>query len=298
MKISFSHIAKAELTRILPKKACCRRAVAAGLLFAARSQGEAVSAAFTHKEVSSLLSALSPEAFGARSLVAEEVRVGRKTFVHTMMSARARELLSHLDSGEATPLSDMAGLRCAMCRQSFLRGVFLAIGTLTDPSKAFHAEFILHDPIRADRLDDFLALCGISARRLERKGRIGLYYKNSTAIEELFAEMGANSLVFELMNIKIEKNIRNQENRATNCVARNISRSVDAIAKQVAAIERLKEHGVLEGLDPDLRATAELRLKMDEASLSELSSAHAPPISRSGLNHRLTRLMELAEKIK
>ena len=298
MQTSFSHTTKAELAAIPVKSPCCRRSMVLGLMYAATIADGEIRVSFTHENVSELFGALVKEIFGKETYREPKIVVGRETFQHVFFAKRGAAFLEAIDGNAPQNFPALVNFKCAGCRQSFLRGVFLGIGTVTDPAKAFHAEMLLNFPNRAEKLDEFLALCGIPARRIERRGRIGLYYKNSTAIEEFFAEMGANSVVFELMNIKIEKEIRNQENRATNCVARNISRSVDAIARQVGAIERLKERGMLDGLPDDLRTTAELRLQLDEASLSELAAAHTPPISKSGLNHRLERLTELAEKIK
>jgi DNA-binding protein WhiA len=154
------------------------------------------------------------------------------------------------------------------------------------------------DAPRVDLLDEFLATNGFPARKVSRGKKIGLYYKKNAEIEELFSVMGAVHATLDLINLVIKKEIRNNENRATNCVAKNIARTVDAVAKQMEAIEKLRDHGVLDGLSDDLRTTGELRLKYDEASLSELASYHLPPISKSGLNHRLSRLMEMAEKLK
>ena len=298
MQASFSYITKNELAAITVKGGCCRRALAFGLMYAATLEKDEICAAFSHDGVSDLFGILVKDCFAKETDVTKKTVVGREKWEHRFFTKRAVSYLNALDEGASQNFVELVNFKCAGCRQSFLRGIFLAIGTVTDPTKAFHTELLLNSTGRADKLDDFLALCGIPARRIERRGRIGLYYKNSTAIEEFFAEMGANSVVFELMNIQIEKDIRNQENRATNCVARNISRSVDAIQKQVGAIELLRDHGVLDGLAEDLRITAELRLKYDEASLSELAEKHTPPISKSGLNHRLERLMELSEKIK
>ena len=298
MQTSFAYRTKTELCDIAVKSSCCRRAMTYGMMFAGEVKDGEISVSFSHETVSELFSGLVKECFGKDTTVKKTVVVGRETWTHCFSTRRGASYLAELDGQSGRPLTEQFGFKCGTCRQAFLRGVFLVIGTVTDPAKAFHTEFLLSAPSRAEKLDEFLALCGIPARRISRRGRIGLYYKNSTSIEEVFAEMGANNLVFDLMNIKIEKEIRNQENRATNCVARNISRSVDAIRKQVAAIEKLKDHGILDGLPEDLKTTAELRLKWEEASLAELATQHTPPISKSGLNHRLQKILQEAEELE
>ncbi len=298
MQNSFSYTTKSELAGISVKNPCCRRALTFGLMYAAVEENGEIVVSFSHEAVSGLFGALVKESFGRETTLTKRTIVGRETWSHRFFAKRAANFILAMDVDAPSNFMELVGFKCAGCRQAFLRGVFLAVGTVTDPAKGYHAELLLNSGHRADKMDDFLALCGIPARRIERRGKIGLYYKNSTAIEEFFAEMAANNAVFELMNTKIEKEIRNQENRATNCVAKNISRSVDAIRKQVNAIEHLRDREMLEGLPDDLRVTAELRLKFDEASLAELAMAHTPPISKSGLNHRLTRLVELSEKLK
>ena len=298
MQISFSYKIKEELVTVAEKKPCCRRALFYGLLYAGEVQGDDITVAFNHPAVSELFGALVKDCVKRDSVVTEKTEVGRRKWVHTFSAKRVAAFLHALDGGSGEPLSELAELRCEACWRSFLRGSFLAIGTVTDPEKAVHAEFLMSSSQRVDRLDEFLATCGFPARKVTRGQRFGLYYKKNAEIEELFTVMGAVHATLDLINLVIEKEIRNNENRATNCVARNIARTVDAVAKQIAAVEKLRDHGVLEGLPDDLRMTGELRLQYDEASLAELASYHLPPISKSGLNHRLSRLMEMAEKLK
>lgn len=298
MQISFSHKIKNELAAISEKKPCCRRALFYGLLYAGEAEDDTICVAFTHSLTSELFGELVRDCVKKASEVTEKTEVGRKKWIHTFSAKRIVAFLQALDGADDASLSELAELRCDACWRCFLRGVFLSLATVTDPAKAVHAEFLMSNPKRIDRLDELLATHGFPARKVTRGQRIGLYYKKNAELEELFTVIGAVHATLDLINLVIEKEIRNNENRATNCVAKNIARTVDAVAKQVAAVEKLREHGVLEGLPDDLRVTGELRLKHDEASLSELASYHFPPISKSGLNHRLTRLMEMAEKLK
>lgn len=299
MQISFSQKLKSELALIEEKKNCCRRALFYGLLFAAEcGADEAVSVSFAQADVSVLFGALARDCIKRETEAAERVEYGRRKWIHTFSAKRVTAFLHALDGQGGASLSELAEFRCAECSRSFLRGVFLAQGTVSDPEKGFHAEIVSASAQRADLLDELLAMEGFPARRVTRGARIGLYYKKNEEIEEFFTAIGAVHAALDLINLKIEKEIRNNENRATNCVAKNIARTVDAVAKQIAAIEKLREHGVLESLSEDLRTTGELRLQHDEASLAELAAAHVPPISKSGLNHRLTRLTEMADKLK
>jgi DNA-binding protein WhiA len=127
---------------------------------------------------------------------------------------------------------------------------------------------------------------------VNRRSGNGLYFKNSTLIEEMLTYLKVTQSLFSLMNVKIERDIRNNENRATNCVANNILKAVNASQKHIDAIQKLIDFGRFEALDEELQITAKLRLKYDDVSLMELAKLHEPPISKSGLNHRLKKLMD------
>lgn len=292
--MSFSSSVKEELCAIHVKNLCCRRALLYGTMLSATICGENISYHTDSEAVSALVSHLLREG-GKEDEVTGETYAGRKRFTHSIRFSKVAVFLENFEQGIS--LDALLGKSCAACQQAFLRGIFLSMGTVSDPSRSYHAELLIADEARAERIDEFLATLGLSARRIRRAGRIGLYYKSSTAIEELFAEMGGSTVVFKLANAKIEREIRNNENRATNCDARNIARSVSASRHQIAAIEILAAAGALETLSDDLRMTAMLRLEYSEDSLAELAARHEPPISKSGLNHRLAALRELSEKI-
>ena len=132
---------------------------------------------------------------------------------------------------------------------------------------------------------------------VRRPNKVGLYYKSNTKISDLLYFFGASKASFVMTNFSIERDIRNNENRATNCVTRNISRSVDATRKQIEAIELLIERQKIEALGSELEYTAKLRLENDSASLSELAELHDPPISKSGLNGRLKKILAMADDL-
>ena len=127
---------------------------------------------------------------------------------------------------------------------------------------------------------------------------MSIYFKAADVIEDIITYFGSNNSVFELINAKIEREIRNDENRATNCVARNIMKSVQASSKQFEAIEKIIYHGLFESLPDELRTTASLRYSNLDVSMAELAALHDPPISKSGLNHRLNKIMDFADSIK
>ena len=295
--MSFSSDSKNELVIQPVKSKCCRRAMLSGLLIAASIDDKRVEATFESGEIATVAAIYIREIFGKECEMSRRVQYGRERF---WVSCDSKALLSLVKdyAKEGVGLLENVQFKCGFCEQSFLKGIFLAVGTVNDPQKSFHAEFSLSDLVRAEKLDALLAELGIPARRITRSGKIGLYYKKESDLEDLFAKIGANNIAFEIINSKIEKDIRNNENRATNFVATNISRSVNAIGKQIEAILKLKERGRFELLPDDLKLTAELRLSYDDISLAELAALHTPPISKSGLNHRLSKLVEEAERLK
>jgi DNA-binding protein WhiA len=159
-------------------------------------------------------------------------------------------------------------------------------------------EILLPKEERADGLRVFLESRIGRAGKIRRGERFSLYYKSNGAISDFLYYIGGSGTSFDVANVWIERDIRNNENRATNCVARNISRSVDASRRQREAIELLYETRRIDALAEELRDTAALRLEYPDASLAELALLHRPPISKSGLNRRLKKLMEAAEDAK
>ena len=295
--MSFSSDRKNELAIQNVKSKCCRRAMLSGLLISADIIDGRLCASYESSDIATVAAIYIREIFSKECEITRKVICGRERYFVTCDSKALVNLVKDYKR-EGEELLKLVTFKCGFCEQSFLKGIFLAVGTVNDPQRSFHAEFSLPDEIRAEKLDAMLAELGIPARRIVRGKKIGLYYKKESDLEDLFAKIGANNIAFEIINSKIERDIRNNENRATNFVATNISRSVNATGKQIEAILKLKERYRFELLPDDLKITAELRLANDDISLSELAALHTPPISKSGLNHRLSKLVEEAEKLK
>lgn len=294
--MSFADELREELCDLPIKKPCCRRALAEGLLVGAVDLGKKqISVRYRSEVVATLASAMIHQQYAA--VPESEMRgiCGHRFYDLRFSSPAAAKLLSRFDATEEEgelPLHQS----CEGCRSAFLRGAFLAVGTLNDPQKSFHLELLVA-PSRATLLARFLEDCGYPARRIGRRESVGLYYKGSGAVEDLAALMGAQTAIFKIINSRIERDLRNNENRATNCVAKNIERSVSAAARQMEAIGRLIERGRLEALPEGLRTTAMVRYQNPDATLDELVALHEPPISKSGLNHRLSKLLDAAEDL-
>lgn len=180
----------------------------------------------------------------------------------------------------------------------FLRGVFLACGTLVNPEKGYHLE--LHVPFR-NLANDLTALLGeveLTPKLSVRKGGYVVYFKESEHIEDFLTMAGATNATLSIMNVKIYKNIRNRANRVTNCETANIGKTVAAAIAQMEDIRLVLSKQGAESLPEDLREIALLRIENPELSLRELGKQLNPPLSRSGVNHRLRRLSAMAERLR
>lgn len=187
---------------------------------------------------------------------------------------------------------------CPACRGAFVGGVFAGGGTVTDPTKSFHLD-IKADRALAEKVAAILTEEGISPKCCVQKGeRLRLYYKDSPSISDFLTFIGASRFALEFMQREVINSVRFEENRKYNAEMANIDRAATAAAEQILSIGKLKSHGVLEGLPPELKETARLREENPELSLAELKELFSPPISKSGLNHRLKRLEEEARRIK
>ncbi len=288
--MSFSSEMRAELTQIQAQKRCCRYALAEGLLYDAESDGERALATYSSLETAQYVQKLLNAVFGADTAPMQPVSVGNVQFDLAIGSHRVAQRI-----GYHLPLSKEA---CPECKIAFLRGALIALSSITDPERQYHFEIRLKHPERAGELSDLLSELFVRPLTVSRRNGVGLVYKNSTVIEELLSTAGAMQTYFELINKKIEREFRNNANRATNCETRNIARAVAASERQIAAIDALEAAGELESLPAELRETAQLRRVYPDISLSELGARHLPPISKSGINHRIAKLIEAADKLK
>lgn len=180
----------------------------------------------------------------------------------------------------------------------FTAGVFLACGSVNDPSKEYHLEFSAPAESLAKQLSILLRDIGVTAKTVMRRGQHIVYIKDSESIEDTLTFIGAQQCTLELMNVKIYKDVRNKANRIANCDAANIDKVVNAAMKQIEDIKLIEQTQGLSSLSEELRELAELRLDNTEMSLQEIGEALSTPISRSGVNHRFKKLAKIAEGIR
>ncbi|MFB0919657.1 MAG: DNA-binding protein WhiA [Oscillospiraceae bacterium] len=294
--MSFSSDTKAELCRVPIQKHCCALAEAYGILLYCNM--------FTADEIrivtSSLLFAerlpkLFKRAFnvGFDSAPSADL-IGKQTFsitnkehirqIFAAYGYEAKGILAHH--------VNLGAIEENCCKASFLRGAFLAGGSITDPSKSYHLELVTdHFNVSRETFSILLEL-GFSPKDASRGGNYVIYFKQSEAIEDFFTLIGATVSAMDIMSAKIEKDMRNAVNRRVNCDSANADKIVLAAQDQLEAIRRIERTTGLNGLPDKLREAALLRIANPEASLVDLAALAIPPVSKSCISHRLRRLTE------
>lgn len=184
------------------------------------------------------------------------------------------------------------------CRRAFLRGAFLCTGSISDPEKGYHLEFVCTEEDKARQLQQVILGFDIEAKIVLRKKYHVVYIKEGSGIVDLLNVMEAHVSLMNLENLRIVKEMRNSINRRVNCETANITKTVNAASRQIEDILYLRDYYGLQKLPPALRRMAEVRLEYPDAPLKELGSYLEPPVGKSGVNHRLRKLSELAEQIK
>ena len=294
--MTFSESVKKEFTEDMPRSTCCRRALVYGLLFDSNVGDGNVSFDVSGDSLAEYARALLEKQFSKTVSRADITKAGRKYIRLGLSSPSMAEKISEL-SFEGAKIKDYIEFKCTECRSSFLRGIFLSRGTLTFSPGNNHLEYRIMHRERADLLEEFLASCGVTPKRIERKGVTGLYFKRGELIEDNMNLMQAKDTFFEIMNGIIERDIRIRENRAVNCESVNIKKAVDTAQKQLKAIAVIERAGFLEKLDSELYESVRLRLENHDATMSELAEMHDPPITKSRLFNRFEKVFKLADRI-
>ena len=189
-------------------------------------------------------------------------------------------------------------IQAICCKRAYLQAVFMSIGSVTDPDKGYHLEFVSSSKERLLQVRDLINDFDIAAKLTQRKNQYVLYIKEGQAIVDLLNVMGAHVALMNMENSIIMKDFRNGLNRRVNCEAANLIKSANAGSRQKSDIELIRDKYGFDNLPDNLREIAILRIENPEASLSELSDMTNPHVGKSGINHRLRKLSELAETLK
>lgn len=184
------------------------------------------------------------------------------------------------------------------CKKAYLRGVFLGGGSISDPEKTYHLELVTNNSEYAETIRKLINSFGLNAKVVNRKGNFVVYLKEGEQIVDFLNIIGAHKALLSLENVRIYKEMRNNVNRIVNCETANLSKIVNASMRQINNIELIKNKIGFDKIPEGLAEIAELRLRYPDASLKELGEMMTPPIGKSGINHRLRKLDEIAEKIK
>lgn len=297
--MSFSAQVKEELCRTPLSRRCCVRAEAYGILLFCHSFTAAEIKIVTSAPVfAKRLPALFRKAFRVDfDRTPEPAETGKRIFLITDPGklAAIREAYGSDPAVSLANHINFAVLEEDHDRAAFLRGAFLAGGSVNDPTKSYHLELVTSHYSVSRELAALLPEAGFEPKQTTRKSNYVTYFKPSETIADFLTAVGAPLAAMEVMNAKLEKHLRGSVNRRVNCDSANLDKAVDAALLQVEAIQRYSAIHGLDALPDKLRETARLRAENPELTLAQLAALCDPPVTKSCLNHRLRKLMELAK---
>ncbi len=299
--MSYCHEMKKELCGLLPAAPHCRRALLYGiLLFAKHRQDGGVLLRTENEEVCVCVRQLLDLLFAGKYSCEQDMT--RRRNMDPLYSLLVwGGVMWEFTTGYFTSVDHIESsfLEKPCCLAAFLRGVYLSCGSMSDPNKDYHLDFAVFRQSLCQELVRVLAQAGFPPKTSVRKGNSIVYFTESGVMEDFLTFIGAVGASLELMNIKIYKDVRNKVNRVTNCETANIEKTVEASTAQIEDIQLLMSRsGVWESLPQQLKELALLRTENPELSLRELGQLLSPPISRSGVNHRLQRIKQAAEQLR
>ena len=301
MSLSFSASAKAELCRDIPHSHCCCLAECFGiLLFCNSFSSGGIKIITESREFAWMLPKLFKRAFDFHFDSFPSMEAPGKLVFQIFDPEKIEIIMDSFgfDMGDTLSLHvNWPVVEEECCRTAFLRGAFLAGGSVTDPAKGYHMELTTtHQAVARETKVLIHDAIGFSPKNASRAGAVVLYVKQSEQISELLALLGAGVASMGIMEARLEKELNNKVNRRCNCDDANISKVVEAAQEQLNAIRVLKELGLLETLPAKLKQAADARENNPESSLSELAAMMDPPITKPAMNQRLKKLMETARE--
>lgn len=296
--MSFSKSVKDELVQTEYEASCCKKSLFYGMCIFGRSFDEnSVSLQTENENVAQLYSDLLISLYNIKNEIKQSPG-GRNYTVSVCEKQDCAKLLKafgHTEKGSKK--INHSVFDCENCRNAFIAGAFLSCGTISSPEKDYHLEFSIPYFNLSKSLQTLLDEIELKPKYVNRNGYNVIYFKGSESIEDCLYLMGASDAMFEMMNIKIVKDFRNKANRQANCETANINRMVNAVAEQIMAIDKIWKLKGREYLPENLQNAAELRYDNPDLSLIELSQLCNPPLSKSGLNHRLKRIVEISKEL-
>ena len=289
--MSFSSDVKDELYEVYPKARHCQIAETAG--------------------IASILARMEPKS-GIILIETENIKILNKFFTLLKQTIKidrdgdtkltpsdGRKLIELLqtDAADFTVTKEVI-IEQGCCRRSFLRGVFLAAGSVSDPNKSYHFEIAAHTMQQAEEVQRLIDSYECDAHIVERKGHYVVYLKEGSQIVTMLGIIGAPKALMDFENIRILKEMRENVNRQVNCETSNIRKSVSAAVRQIEDIRLLQDSGHFSELPETLKEAARLRLENPDMPLFELGQKCSPPVGKSGINHRLRKIGQLANDLR
>ena len=295
--MSFSSDVKTELCHVGLNRPCCAAAEVYGVLLFANSFSPQEARIITGSgDFAQRLPRLMQRVFGFEF----DSQTGGEEKGKCVFRLTDREKLSAVFArfgadmeGHLAHHVNFALLEEDCCRAAFIRGAFLAGGSITDPAKRYHLELVTDHKSVAGECFVLLREMGFTPKETTRHGHYVIYFKQSEAIEDLFTTIGAPQAALALMSAKVEKDMRNAVNRRVNCDSANADKIVSAAQTQLEHIRALERGAGLDALPEELRDLALLRIANPEASLTDLAALSDPPLSKSAVNHRMRKLMSV-----
>ena len=301
MNLSFSAAAKAEICRLQPAKHCCALAQCFGiLLFCNSFSADSIRIITESREFAYTLPRLFKKAFNLDFDSFPSMASPGKLIFQITDPEKIQTIMEQYGFHPNETLAlhvNMPIVEEECCKASFLRGAYLAGGSVTDPEKGYHLELATtHQSVAAESFLLLSEALGFDPKKAKRGGGQVLYFKQSDQISDCLTFLGAPVAAMGIMEAKLEKELNNKINRRCNCDDANISKVVEAAQEQLGAIRTLRLRGVVQQLPGKLQQAIIAREKNPEASLSELAAMMEPPISKPAMNHRLKKLLELAKE--
>ena len=296
--MSFSMNVKKELAENEYENGCCKRSMLYGLCIFGKSFSESRISIQTESEcIAAVYSRLLKQIFNIKTKTVVSPH-GRNYTVTVSEKSDAAKLFKAFGHEKGSSLKiNHSNFDCENCANAFIAGAFLSCGTISSPEKDYHLEFTVPYLNLSKSLLTMLDEMELNPKYIYRYGYNVVYFKESESIEDCLYLMGASDAMFEMMNIKIVKDFRNKANRRANCETANIGRMVNAASEQLRAIEKIWKVKGKDYLPENLSEVAKIRYENPDSSLAELAELCNPPLSRSGVNHRLKRIVEISEEL-
>ncbi|MBP3329380.1 MAG: DNA-binding protein WhiA [Clostridia bacterium] len=296
--MSFSQDVKSELALLTDLSDCCMKAEAYGMLLFGKYYSQTRIGLLTeNKNVANAYSVFCKECCGVKARTTK-TKAGNYSLSVSAQSEIMKIMRYFGQSPQNVALRiNRANFEDDCCYASFLRGAFLSCGTIADPMKNYHLEFVIPFFKLTNDFATLLGDMGLTPKIVERGNSYVVYFKDSENIEDFLTLIGAASSSLELMGVKMMKDVRNKINRKVNFETANISRTVNAAMAQIAAIEKIEKTKGLSWLPEQLKNIAIIRKNNPDMSLDEIKNELGGEISRSGVNHRLNRLIKIADEL-